>query len=285
MVRLIDIRTLCFASSAAVCAVALAMTYVQRRRWTYAGFGHWVLSAWCGALGTALVGGRGLLPDALSVVLANLLLFGSMALLVTGLQAFTGTAPRTGAYLGLAGAATGLLSVFIYALPSLRTRVALFSFVAAGLCLRATHLAWRRLPRVLANANGLLRAVLGLIGITFLLRGLAMLVVAPPSEDFLTPGLSPLAAMAMFLAGQTCAYAALLVVNAQRVERDLQVALDECKVLRGLLPICATCKKIRDAEGAWSPLELYLRQHSEAEFTHGICPDCAAAFRREAASA
>jgi PAS domain S-box-containing protein len=46
------------------------------------------------------------------------------------------------------------------------------------------------------------------------------------------------------------------------------------KVLRGILPICAACKKIRDATGAWWPVEVYVRDHSEAVFSHGLCADC-----------
>ena len=45
--------------------------------------------------------------------------------------------------------------------------------------------------------------------------------------------------------------------------------------MRGLLPICATCKKIRDDAGYWNQLESYVTAHSAAKFTHGICPDCA----------
>jgi hypothetical protein len=45
--------------------------------------------------------------------------------------------------------------------------------------------------------------------------------------------------------------------------------------LRGLLPICSSCKKIRDDQGYWTQLETYIHQHSEADFTHGLCPDCA----------
>jgi len=44
--------------------------------------------------------------------------------------------------------------------------------------------------------------------------------------------------------------------------------------LRGLLPICACCKKIRDEKGGWNPVETYISRHSDAEFTHGICPSC-----------
>lgn len=55
----------------------------------------------------------------------------------------------------------------------------------------------------------------------------------------------------------------------------LHKSLAEVKTLSGLLPICASCKKIRDDKGYWNQIELYIKKHSEAEFSHGICPDCA----------
>lgn len=62
--------------------------------------------------------------------------------------------------------------------------------------------------------------------------------------------------------------------NEQRIRAELQRALDEIKVLRGILPICMYCKQIRNDGGLWERLEKYLSEHSEAEFTHGICPEC-----------
>ena len=56
---------------------------------------------------------------------------------------------------------------------------------------------------------------------------------------------------------------------------DLQETLGKVKLLSGHLPICSSCKKIRDDKGSWSQIELYIRERSEAEFTHGICPECA----------
>lgn len=55
----------------------------------------------------------------------------------------------------------------------------------------------------------------------------------------------------------------------------LQEAMSKVKTLSGFLPICASCKKIRDDQGYWNQIEVYIRNHSEAEFSHGICPDCA----------
>ncbi len=56
---------------------------------------------------------------------------------------------------------------------------------------------------------------------------------------------------------------------------ELQGALAEIKTLKGIVPICSSCKKIRDDQGFWNQIESYIRDHSEAEFSHGICPDCA----------
>lgn len=61
----------------------------------------------------------------------------------------------------------------------------------------------------------------------------------------------------------------------EKLIRKLQETLEEVKTLSGLLPICASCKKIRDDKGYWNQIELYIREHSEAEFTHSICPECA----------
>ncbi len=57
--------------------------------------------------------------------------------------------------------------------------------------------------------------------------------------------------------------------------KKLQKAVSEVKQLSGLLPICASCKKIRNDEGYWEQIEGYIKAHSGAEFSHGICPDCA----------
>lgn len=56
--------------------------------------------------------------------------------------------------------------------------------------------------------------------------------------------------------------------------RQLQEALAKVRTLSGLLPICAACRKIRDEQDSWQSLETYIRNHTEAEFSHGICPEC-----------
>jgi hypothetical protein len=75
---------------------------------------------------------------------------------------------------------------------------------------------------------------------------------------------------------------ALLSLETKQLGKEREMAIDrrekaleDIKILRGFLPICAACKKIRDDKGYWSQIEDYIQTHSEADFSHGICPDCA----------
>jgi len=74
-------------------------------------------------------------------------------------------------------------------------------------------------------------------------------------------------------------------VEREELIRSLQAALNEVRTLSGLLPICSHCKKIRDDRGYWTQIESYIRDHSLADFTHGICPECARVHFPDAAGA
>ncbi len=82
---------------------------------------------------------------------------------------------------------------------------------------------------------------------------------------------------------RTLGFVSLIVVLAllamafllQRFRKDLDEAFTQIKTLKGILPICCSCKKIRDDQGYWQQLEHYIQQHSQADLSHGICPDCA----------
>ena len=70
-------------------------------------------------------------------------------------------------------------------------------------------------------------------------------------------------------------------VERERLIQSLTQALADVKQLSGMLPICSNCKKVRDDHGYWSQIETYLSEHTEATFTHGVCPECALRFREE----
>lgn len=67
----------------------------------------------------------------------------------------------------------------------------------------------------------------------------------------------------------------------ERLIAELRTAIDQVQTLHGLLPICASCKKIRDDRGYWTQVEVYVMARSKAEFTHGICPECEKVYRSQ----
>ncbi len=73
-----------------------------------------------------------------------------------------------------------------------------------------------------------------------------------------------------------------LLIKERLLSQELKESLGNVKTLSGLIPICAACKKIRDDEGYWKQVEEYVGEHTEAQFSHGLCPDCYQKYRKEA---
>jgi two-component system response regulator VanR len=63
-------------------------------------------------------------------------------------------------------------------------------------------------------------------------------------------------------------------IELERLNKELKTANDNIRILKGLIPICANCKKVRNDDGFWEQVEVYIREHSEADFSHSICPTC-----------
>jgi len=105
-------------------------------------------------------------------------------------------------------------------------------------------------------------------------RRAALEAIRMGAQDFLPKGQFDHLALT-----RTISYA----IERQLLAQQLQRALTEVKTLSGLLPICAGCKKIRDDENHWNEIETYVKQRSNASFSHGICPDCARKFDPESA--
>jgi CheY-like chemotaxis protein len=87
--------------------------------------------------------------------------------------------------------------------------------------------------------------------------------------------LKPFNAQEIRIAIEVAHYKHRVDMEKEKLTQELKAALDKVKLLSGFLPICASCKKIRDDKGYWNQIEVYIREHSEAEFSHGLCPDCA----------
>ncbi|MBF0559178.1 MAG: response regulator [Nitrospirae bacterium] len=86
--------------------------------------------------------------------------------------------------------------------------------------------------------------------------------------------LKPVIAKELHIAVEIAIYKHKIDKEKEQLTNDLRNALDKVKLLSGMLPICASCKKIRNDQGYWEQVEVFIRDHSEAEFSHGICPEC-----------
>lgn len=100
----------------------------------------------------------------------------------------------------------------------------------------------------------------------------ALLSNGHPTVTTLEYELLGLTTSALMLVGVT--YIAPIFNELNDANDKLKDALGKVKVLGGLIPICASCKKIRDDKGYWTQLEQYLSEHTQADFTHGYCPHC-----------
>ena len=221
-----------------------------------------------------LIALRNIIPDTFSIVLANGVGVYSMIALIRGLHRFYGLRWPV-AWESLTVIIMLLVVVFTYWHPSYPMRVLLF-----GLCLIA--LAGRGLcfwPTVRARSGAPLAGWLTLMfGLTLLTYGMHVSAVCLLAIDYnrlagnvvsewMFSLLYPLSSFGLYLG--------LIAAHAHRQEQELQKALQEVKTIRGIIPVCCSCKKIMNHEGSWDQMEIYISQHTEAQFSHGFCPDCA----------
>jgi hypothetical protein len=139
-----------------------------------------------------------------------------------------------------------------------------------------------RLP---GNEDWIALEKIGLNGATWRLRvwptpELAGRLASPLPHVVLCAG--ALCALLLAAACFNAQRAARLAARTGRANAELQEALDQVKTLEGLLPICTTCKRVREDNGYWSQIDSYLHQHTNADVSHGYCPECAAKAFQEA---
>ncbi len=96
----------------------------------------------------------------------------------------------------------------------------------------------------------------------------------PYSNAFFAAWNTAIRLLAFLTIAYTMSRVRFLLTEERKISKNLRDALVQIKTLSGLIPICASCKKIRDDKGYWNEVEAYILEHSEAELTHGFCPEC-----------
>ncbi len=242
----------------------------------YEGFRLWTMSAAVLGITGILVGLRPLIPEFLSIVASNLLGLGALLMIRRGIAHFHRTSVNWITDLGLLVLMAVNQILFTFAYPHFLIRsagVSGFHSIAFILC---ALVALRPETRKRTKIDHLLVGLFIGTTIFHLLRMIAFLVFVLISLDHLQDVLFG-ASLIMMNVTAILIYGGLLALNAQRLSTDLQCAVSEARTLKGLLPICCVCKKIRSESQTWEPIEIYIRERSSAEFTHSLCPDCMAA--------
>ncbi|NLF96569.1 MAG: hypothetical protein GX569_07510 [Candidatus Riflebacteria bacterium] len=277
MIDSLDIRTLSVAMSIIGLILCFCMLYVYATRKTYAGFMQWTTASVLISIAMGLVGSRNLLPDFFSIVVANLLIVSGNSFVSYGLERFTGQRPNKWLFISQSAAAIVLIPCFTYYIPSVDARIVILSAILAVLFGYSGYIVFKHVPVLVKNRNSLLVTSLSILSAWNILR-MILTAQGAPIPDLMTASTFHGATLMVFICGYITVIIGLIILNFQKVELDLSAAIDEVRTLRGIVPICTSCKKIKDEKGSWSLVEEYVRAHSHAEFSHGMCPDCMKKF-------
>jgi hypothetical protein len=270
----LDMHTLIFVSGVTSMFLFVCMVYIRQKQKTYDGFLQWIFSSLINAAGMILLSQRGVWPDFLTVVIANTCLILSIVLINVGLSRFAGLQPRTKLYLLSMLLFLAAFWGFTYALPSLTFRIIVFSGFQSALSVIAAILIYRDLPRVLPQKNYGLFWFFILFAAWPVWRIISSFVISEKPVDLMKSGFFHQLTFLGSIEAYIIMNIGLIIINAQRVEQEMVNVKNEIKTITDFIPICATCKKIRDDKGSWNQLEVYLSKHADIEFSHGICPEC-----------
>jgi len=230
-----------------------------------------------------LLGLRGVIPDIFTVIIANGMGATSFFLIYYGFSSFVQEKINLRLHITI----IIIYSLFIFplvtsTLVNLNLRIFLVSFVSGiYLFLCATTLV-QSARRRQVHLNQFLFITLMLLVVVRFSRGIYFLFTSHNVSEYMGAG-SFLGVMTLLTAILTISLViGMMQLNTEKLEgehlvtiNDLRTALDEIKTLRGILPICSYCNNIRDANGQWNRIESYIAKHSEAEFSHSICQECA----------
>ncbi len=265
-------------------ALSMAVFYFSRK--TFPGFSYWM----AGVVGTALTYGslafRGVIPFEISVFLANMFWPLTGLFYLDGMRRFLGVAklPLWIYVIPLLVAIHAISTFYYFDSGAWRTLVISAAFsIFHGLTAWISLREYFRIKSVFLLILGMETALATAVAI---IRALFNLTIA--NFEFMISLNSELFFFIIFIVLELVICFSFIMLNAEWFERDLlatqsalesniqklEKALAEVKTLRGLLPICSNCKKIRDDGNNWIQMEVYVRDRTNANFSHGICPDC-----------
>ena len=275
MQKFFDIRTLSLFSGFISACIFVCMVYVYKNRKTYSGFNQWTLAYMLNFLGFVFLSLRNILPDFITIILANTFIVLCFAFIARGLIDFANGKHNIWVDISPIFVVIITFCYFSYFSPNVNARIVVISLVIMFVCLRCISIVRLKIKVILGMKNWLLMTTFTFLSLWFLLRAALTISIEDKIYDFMSAGAIQGLSIITVSIGHIFIAVGLIIINAQRLEHNLIKVKEEIKTLKGFLPICANCKKIRDDKGYWNQIESYIQKHSEAEFSHSICPECA----------
>ncbi len=270
----LNMRTIFVVVSMIGLILLICMVYVRQTSKTYPGFNYWMLSSVLYFFGNFLFGFRGVWPDLISIVLANGLFMLLLWLIPYGIAVFAEQRHPIWPYLAPSIAMIIFAYYFSYVSPNTNARIVVFSVLFGAMATYAIILYKKVIPPFIQGSNLLLTAAFVFGTLWSLGRVVYTLFFELNVDSYLDSSIVQRASNLVYCGLYALSCFALCLLNFQRLEFDLTKTLREVKQLKGILPICTGCKKIRDDKGYWRQVELYINTHSDATFTHSLCPEC-----------
>jgi hypothetical protein len=285
-----DIKTLLLAAVLVTTVYGCGFSLYKTDQKTFPGFGFWIASFFIFSLGYLSLLVRESIPLYLSIIAGNLCFAYGVLLRLDGVYRFTkNKSLKKGYYLTLV---PFILSIgfFYFVVPDIVVRNLIISIYAAVIALVISYILTTTAPPLNKKFYYTAALLSALIGLSMVIG--PILITRPPTASIFTMGNRYAIQYLLFLSYEISWGFCLLMMNSQRLEDELRKSEKDLRVsniqlekvirekitLSGLLPICSHCKKIRDDKGYWNQLEAYIEIHSEADFSHSICPECATKY-------
>lgn len=258
----------------AVSSIVIAMILLRRRK-NYRGLGRICGMFGMMTLGIILLFLKGTLPEFWTSLVANGLVVGGFWLGLNGIECFVDRPHLNRPSLFILLTFLGIHAYWIYIRPEINLRAINLSVAVIAFSLlsayRLLHPTSQEMLSYTRNCAYMYLAFAGMV----LLRSFHIATSRDLNADYLSSsGIEPMFFVIFQAVFIFITYFVLVMVN-KRLLEDKEKALSEVRILSGMLPICASCKNVRDDQGYWKQIEEYLQTHSEAVFSHSICPDCA----------
>lgn len=270
----LDIRTLAFAAGVNFFILTVHMVHYRYTRKIYSGFDFWCFGCFSIGAGIVSIILKDMVPEVAAVLLINgFLLFGMVSLLA-GFQLFYGKHFRYKLQIFIASAALGGLLFHAYGGYPANSRIILISLLSGYYCLSIFLVMARHAKGLTLRRNLLLECMFLSLCLVFVFRAaFSVLADAPITSLGQWGGIHKVLLVAIIMGGLLIV-AELTHLTAERIENENRKAQAEIRTLKGILPICSQCKKIRDGAGEWHLLEAYVERRSSAQFSHSLCPPC-----------